>query len=156
MSLPGSWVDSLFSRLSVRYGSEWMRKWEGIDIGAVKADWANELGPLHAHPESIAYGLDHLPPDRPPTVAQFRALCIARQPEGPKQLPAPSADAAVVAAANAAIGRPKGADPKAWAWALRKLEMECQRLTKAQCDMWRAALKAELIEREAVSAEARA
>lgn len=75
MPLPSSWVDSLFARLSVRYGAAWLRMWEGIDIAAVKADWAKELGEFATTPDAIAYGLDHLPTERPPNVSQFRVLC---------------------------------------------------------------------------------
>lgn len=144
MPLPALWVDSLFARLLVRYGDDWLRKWNGVPMDAVKADWANALDGMV--PESISYALDHLPPDRPPTATQFRALAKGR-PEyyEHKQLPAPRADDAVVAAAVAkALGPKSEVDPKAWAWRLRKREMECSRLTEAQRAMWREAIKQEL------------
>lgn len=75
--LQDSWVDSLFARLAVRYGSAWSAKWEGLDMAAVRADWAEELAGLSNWPEAISYGLAHLPIDRPPNVAQFRDLCRA-------------------------------------------------------------------------------
>jgi hypothetical protein len=145
MSLPLPWVDSLFGRLAVRYGAAWSRMWDGVDVALVKADWAAELSGLQLHPASIAYGLDHLPPDRPPTVGQFRALCIAR-PEKHEALPAPAADPAVAAAALASMTKPTGHDPKAWARELRRQETSLVRLTSAQRSMWRAALAGEEVE----------
>ncbi len=81
--LPDSWVDSLFARLAVRYGSAWAAKWEGLDMAAVRADWASELAVFAGWPEAIAYGLQHLPIDRPPTVTQFCALCRAAPARSP-------------------------------------------------------------------------
>jgi hypothetical protein len=76
MPLPLQTVDRIFARLLVRYGSAWLRTWEGIDEAAVKADWANEL--RGASNAAILHALGNLPPDRPPTVGQFRLLCINR------------------------------------------------------------------------------
>lgn len=73
--LPSSWVDSLFARLQVRYGASWGRMWEGLDIAAVKSDWAAELAGYANRPEAIKHGLNHLPVDFPPNVKQFALLC---------------------------------------------------------------------------------
>ena len=75
MSMPNGWIDRLFARLLVRYGTMWTGMWRGIDEDAVKADWAGELRGLTG--EALAYGLENLPPDRPPTATQFRAICLA-------------------------------------------------------------------------------
>lgn len=70
------WVDRLHERLAVRYGSAWLRMWDGVPIEAVKADWQNELGEIFArNPKAIAHALDHLP-EFPPNVEKFKALCI--------------------------------------------------------------------------------
>ena len=74
-SLPDVWIDSLFARLAVRYGSAWAAKWEGLDMAAVRADWAAELSGCANRPEAIKHALNHLPPDRPPNVSQFLLLC---------------------------------------------------------------------------------
>ena len=74
MSLPSLWVDKLFYRLMVVYGSHFTGRWAGMNLGDVKANWAYELGRFSAHPEAIAYGLENLP-DQPPTVIQFRTIC---------------------------------------------------------------------------------
>ncbi|MDE2103902.1 MAG: hypothetical protein KGL39_42090 [Patescibacteria group bacterium] len=92
MSLPQPWVDRLFEKLTLTYGRAFLDRWRDLDIEAVKADWAHELANMRAHPEMIAYALQHLPPGEPPTVLQFRD--IARQMPPPKfeALPAPTAD----------------------------------------------------------------
>lgn len=87
MPLPDSWVEALFARLAVRYGAAWMRQWEGVDIAAVKADWAEQLS--GATSGAIKHALDCLPIDRPPTVGQFLALCRNAPQYAPPALPAP-------------------------------------------------------------------
>lgn len=74
-SLPDAWIDSLFARLAVRYGTAWAAKWEGLDMAAVRADWADELAGYAKKPAAIKHALGHLPPDRPPNVSQFLLLC---------------------------------------------------------------------------------
>ena len=89
-SLPDAWIDSLFARLAVRYGSAWSAKWEGLDMAAVRADWADELAGYAKRPEAIKHALGHLPPDRPPNVSQFLLLCRNSPEPFPVLLPAPS------------------------------------------------------------------
>lgn len=82
------WVDRLFSRLQVRYGSAWTRMWVGIEPEAVKADWASMIGQLfERNPNALVYGLDHLP-DSPPTAGVFLKLCLAA-PDEHKALASP-------------------------------------------------------------------
>lgn len=136
MSLPDSWVKSLFARFQVRYGTAWTRMWEGIDMAAVRQDWAAELGGFVNRPDALAYGLENLPPDRPPTVQQFRAICNKVPEPAPKALPAPEASAEVVAAVREAI-KPSNNSPLAWANRLRAREVACEPLTPAQRQAWR-------------------
>jgi hypothetical protein len=71
-----AWVERLFSRLQVRYADAWLRKWEGINLAAVKADWCEQLGPLfQRNPKAISYALDHLPP-YPPNSDGFLRICL--------------------------------------------------------------------------------
>jgi hypothetical protein len=72
-SLPAPWVDRIFAKLAVRYGEAFMRQYGGLDIAAVKADWAEELDGFDG--EAIGYGLRFLPSERPPNVLQFRDQC---------------------------------------------------------------------------------
>ena len=106
MSLPLLWVDSLFTRLAIRYGDDWIRKWNGVDIKLVKADWAHELGGFHAAPEAIAHALEHMPPDHPPTVTQFRTLCCGAPKYIEKQIPSPKADTTPENSNPGVIGQP--------------------------------------------------
>ncbi len=107
--LPNAWVDSLFARLLVRYGAAWTRMWEGVDIAAVKADWAEELAGFANKPEAIKHGIENLPPDKPPNVSQFRLLCRNAPDYFPPALPAPVADkervSALLATTRAKLGR---------------------------------------------------
>lgn len=89
MSLPDLWIDRLFSRLAVRYGRSFLAQYDGIELDAVKADWAQCLGRFG--PDAIRHALDHMSPDRPPNVAQFRALCNSAPPPPLKRLPPPQA-----------------------------------------------------------------
>jgi hypothetical protein len=73
MSLPAAWTDRIFEKLTITYGRDFLSRWEGMDLNAVKSDWANELSGLFRHPSSIAWALDHLP-EKPPTVVQFRRI----------------------------------------------------------------------------------
>lgn len=86
---PSRFVEQVFARMLVRYGAQWIRMWEGVEPEAVKADWARELA--HATPEGIRYALDHLPPDRPPNVTQFKALMLNRPQKAYAELPRPPA-----------------------------------------------------------------
>jgi len=139
--LPDSWVERLMARIAIRYGSAWIRMWEGIDMAAVKADWAEELGGFQRSPDSLAYGLEHLPPDKPPTVQQFAAICNRAPTPGAPALPAPKADPAVVAKVLTAF-KPASNGPYSWADRLRSREVACERLTGFQRQAWREVLKA--------------
>lgn len=89
--LPAAWVDSLFARLAVRYGSSWTRLWEGLDMAAVKDDWAECLSAYAKRPEAIEHALDNLPNDRPPIAPQFALLCRNAPQLFRPQLPPPEA-----------------------------------------------------------------
>lgn len=85
MSLPASWVDHLFAKLSVRYGAAFLRQWPDADPVTVKADWAEVLSGFDG--ASIAYALRYLPVT-PPNALQFRDIC-RRAPDTTPALPAP-------------------------------------------------------------------
>lgn len=96
MSLPSVWVDRIFTKLSLVYGRDFLSRWEGLELDDVKADWAHELSGMAVRPERIKYALEHLPASKPPTVLDFRVLCMQAQFDELPALPAPS-DPAVVA-----------------------------------------------------------
>lgn len=136
----------MFAKLTVRYGAAFMRQYADLDPSLVKADWAELLGGFHCRPDAIRYGLENLPPDRPPNAMQFRAMCNLRPDKALPALPAPeSKPAPEVMARVAAIRVTQGAnDPKAWAWRLKEREAQGPGLTLAQRQMWREALREEL------------
>jgi len=94
MSLPATWIDRIFTKLTLVYGREFLARWDsaGVPIEAVKADWAHELEGFDQWPEAIAHALKNLPPERPPTVLQFRELCRKAPPKPLPALPEPKAN----------------------------------------------------------------
>lgn len=93
MSLPSPWVDRIFDKLTLTYGQAFLRRWQDLDIQAVKDDWAHELSGFQQSPQAITYALQNLPVDKPPTVLEFRAICRSRPPEVFTALPAVKLDA---------------------------------------------------------------
>ena len=84
MHLPLEWVDRIFEKLALVYGRDFLGRWDGLDIRAVKADWAHELGRFNNAPDSIRFALDSLPLTKPPTALEFKHLCN----RAPEYLPA--------------------------------------------------------------------
>lgn len=118
MSLPIGWVNRIFDKLTLTYGQPFLRRWVDLDLDAVKADWAHELAGFEAHPESIAWALQNLPTDRPPTVLEFRAMARKAPPKVLPALEAPKADPERVAAELSKLApalKPKDDDGKNWA-----------------------------------------
>lgn len=158
--LKDAWVDRILTRLVVRYGNAWLRAWEGIDPEAIKQDWAEELGGMSS--DSLAYALANLPPDRPPTVGQFRAIALTFRPSVTLLPPArrvqrdPAAARRIAEQVRATLKDRPILQARQWAWDLREIELhrgglrpfdalrplpEAMRgLTHFQRSAWRAAL----------------
>lgn len=118
MSLPLPWVNKIFDKLTLVYGRTFLDRWAGLDLDTVKADWAHELDGLDRSPKSITYALQHLDPDRAPTVLQFRTLAYKAPADVPVMIAAPPPDPKTIAdnlMAMAPARKPSYADPKAWA-----------------------------------------
>lgn len=98
MSLPTTWVDKIFDKLTLTYGQQFLRRWQDIDLNAVKSDWAHELSGYERFPKAIAYALQHLPVDKPPTVLEFRAMARRTPADEAPRLEAPKADPSLIAA----------------------------------------------------------
>lgn len=113
--LPASWVDAIFSKLAVRYGTAFTERWRDVDVTLVKADWAEQLAGFKDKPECISYALENLPPVKAPTVSEFRTVANGA-PTTLKQLPPPKATPEVIAKAMQALhidhNKPH---PKDWA-----------------------------------------
>lgn len=144
-ALPDAWVARIFDKLTVTYGAAWLRKWEGADVCKVRADWGHELRGFQQSPNAIKHALEHLPPAEPPTVLQFRDLCLKAPQFNPPRLPPPPADPAIVAKALAGVKRPGQREDREWARALRDREKRGDKLTPAVRAMWREALKHESV-----------
>lgn len=142
MSLPTNWIEKIFTKLSLVYGREFKARWAGMSIEEVQADWAHELAGFADKPESIAYALKNLPPDRPPTALQFRDIC---RKAPPKVLTAiqyqPSGSGFDAAKSLASVITVDRKDPKAWAKKLKAREEAGERLSPLQKGMWREALQ---------------
>lgn len=145
MSTRESLVELVFSKCALVYGRDFLSRWEGQNLAEVRADWSRELGRVLDNPQAILYGLEHLPYERPPTVLQFRSICVGRPDDSPKQLRGPASSSKVV---NEAVARflasaKKNEGPRAWANRLRVREQQAERLSPAQRTMWREALKSD-------------
>lgn len=90
MSLPASWVDRIFEKLTVWYGQPFLRQWDGMDLSLVKVDWAYELAGFKDHAYAIQYALSNLP-ERPLNVGQFRVIARAAPAPDVPRLPEPIA-----------------------------------------------------------------
>lgn len=134
------WIDAIHARMLVRYGSKWIALFQSVDMELVKADWAEELSGLNG--AAIKHGLENLPPEFPPTVAQFKAACLrAPEPEF-KRLDAPKADPARVAAELKRMAEmQRGTKPLQWAYTLQERERQGHHLSAAQRASWRLALQ---------------
>ena len=96
MPLPSAWVDRIFDKLTLTYGHQFLGRWSGLDLDAVKRDWAHELAGFESRPEAIKHALQHLPVNEPPSVRQFVAACISAPLPAAKALPPPKPDAQFV------------------------------------------------------------
>jgi hypothetical protein len=145
MSLPAAWVDRIFDKLSITYGRDFTGRYEGMDINAVKSDWAHELSGFFQHPSAISFVLSNLP-DRAPSVIDFRKIArlspvpgtprIEHSPAGKERIAAELARVAPALQAKAPV------DSRDWARRIMaRHEGGDKRLTRAQLDMARSALR---------------
>lgn len=109
MSLPTSWVDRIFDKLTLVYGQSFLRRWADIDLNSVKSDWAHELSGFEHHPKAIAWALQNLPTNAPPTVLDFKFLARRAPPDEIPRLEAPKADPERIAAELAKLAPVKAA-----------------------------------------------
>jgi hypothetical protein len=93
--LPYAVLEQVWEQMLLRYGHQFLARWDGMDIGAVKEDWRYQLAGLNG--AQLSYGCRDYPPGPPPDVVQFRAFCRQMPvagtrpklpPPGPKPVPA--------------------------------------------------------------------
>lgn len=146
-ALPGNWVQSIFTRLVLSYGSARIEAmYRGSTHEDVHAHWAKVL--RYCTSAQIAHALDNLPEAHPPNVLEFKALAASynapqareeievRQPPSPEQLAHYTACMRELAA-GIAQGR---YDMRAWARRLKARELAGEHLTRLQRTYWREAL----------------
>lgn len=136
----------IFSKLSLTYGREFLGRYEGQDLDAVKADWADKLAGLQHRPDAIKYALDAQSP-KAPNVIEFKDACNRAPVRALLALAPPQAnpdviERAIAKAREATRFRGDRLDPIR---RLRQRELDGDKtLTKAQREFWRIALKSEL------------
>lgn len=143
MSLPDSWVEKLFARLAVRYGTAFLRQYGDVQTAAIKADWALALADFERVPKAIEWALQNLP-EAPPNASQFLKLCRSAPGDDRKPfeaLPAPPANPERVREALQSLRSRQAAaatSAKAVAERLREIEASGRPLTLAQREMLKA------------------
>lgn len=136
----------IFSKLSLTYGRDFLSRYEGQDLQAVKADWADKLAGLHHRPDAIKHALE-TQGGKAPNVIEFKEACNRAPIRARFALPPPAAtqtviDKALAKAAEAIRHRGDVLDPIR---NLRRRELEGDKtLTKFQREFWRMALAKEL------------
>ena len=143
MSLPLSWVERIFDKLLLVYGRDFTGRWEGLDISTVKTDWSHELSGFEKHPEAIKHALQNLPAAKPPTVYEFRNLCVSAPKTTTFELPAPPADplfVAEIAKRLRVVTEKPEHGMKSWAYRLQARDKAGESLNMNQRRCYRAAL----------------
>lgn len=76
-SLPDSWIERIFSRMSAMYGSLFRERWRDCDLSEVKLVWAEELSTFSDNPECFGMALKAIVSECkfPPTLPEFVAIC---------------------------------------------------------------------------------
>lgn len=149
MPMPLAWLDRIFEKLTVTYGSAFTDRWRDVDLAKVKTDWLEVLDGMEQHNgQMIGYGLANLP-EKPPTVIEFRNICRrAPIPDVPR-LEGPKADPKRVKAeiekllAMVKTNPVVNVDKKDWARRLRDRQREGGTLSIIQARFAREALGAE-------------
>jgi hypothetical protein len=148
MPMPASWIDKIFDKLTMVYGHQFIGRWSGLDLTKVKTDWAHELDGMEHHADAIAYALQNLDAEKPPTVLQFREVCRRAPEKQAPALPAPEINKEVAAAAIAQAAVHATA-PKLDLLVRQRehmaQEIQGVKLNRAQREFWRVALHSEIL-----------
>jgi hypothetical protein len=88
---PKHWVEALFKRFSVMYGSKWTAMWADVPMADVLDAWQEDLNGVNA--EQVKRALDYLKANNPfpPTLPEFLSVCrqFKALPQNVTYLPAP-------------------------------------------------------------------
>lgn len=145
--LDDQWLDTVLVRLMLAFPNRFPPRGTPTDL--TRAEWARELSGMTA--EELKHGMANLPPDYPPTAAQFRIICQSRpKPQAPPEpaaafVPDPDKVATAKSLVVAFDATQKGPrDQLRWARNLRKREANGDYLTLWQKQAWRDALAREM------------
>lgn len=73
-AIPKMWVDSLFNKMHLKWGMQFVDKWLGLDMNELKRHWATSLGVLTR--DELALGVMRLDARKyPPNLPEFLELC---------------------------------------------------------------------------------
>jgi hypothetical protein len=143
MALDDKWMDVIFTKLMLTYGTRFAAQYGPLSLEEIRADWAHALTGISA--DGIKHALMSLPRDFPPNVLQFKYLCHTRpERQSGNLLPPPKPGQMAPAVRErllnlmALINHPK--DPKAWAKRLREREAMGEDMPEWKRSMWREAL----------------
>lgn len=138
-------VQRIFARLLVRYNAQWLKRIELVDENDLIDDWARQL--QRVSNGAIYHALNHLPEKFPPTVGEFKALCLQRPERAYRALPAPDSripreEKTAILKRLGEVLKPK-ADTERLAWAreLRDKHKAGGHVTEAEVTMYRTALR---------------
>jgi hypothetical protein len=88
---PRVWVEALFKRFAVMYGSKWTAMWADVPMGDVLDGWQDDLRGING--DQIKRALEHCKSHCPfpPTLPEFVGICrqFRVQPQNVRYLPAP-------------------------------------------------------------------
>lgn len=153
-SLPDTWVQRIWATMRATYGAAFDRMWAtppGSDPAqhaqSLMAHWAKELGRYTSNPQAITFAIENLPPN-PPNLIEFKALCNRRPDQPAKVLPAPPVDKAAAQAALSKASqsiRSTGDMLEPVRNLMRRELAGDKRLTRAQREFWRIALRQEIL-----------
>jgi hypothetical protein len=135
-------LDAVFTKLTLVYGTRFRDAYTGQTPGAIRQHWAHELRGIPEH--AVLWALAELPPDHPPNVLQFKALCHRRPEPSRQALPHDRKHAPIppeVKAKLAALLRRPDVGSRDWAARLRERELAGERLTRVQRAAWRSVLR---------------
>lgn len=143
--LDESWLNIVLQRLELAYAGRFPPR--GVNVALLRAEWQRELSGMTR--EQLQHAMANLPPDYPPNVLQFRAICASHRPPvvvgkaQPTEPPKPETVAMMKAFAEGlqkAAGGKADRDPLRWAKRLKEREEAGHGLTRVQAQAWREAL----------------
>jgi len=135
-------VEKIFQKLTLTFGRDFTSRWEGIPLDEVKADWAHELRGFQQNPQAIAYGIEHCISGKPPTVQEFKTVCLRRQ-DAFVALPGPAINKELADTVIAKLKSPKHQnDMKDWARILKTRHEAGEKLSLYQVKCYETALGA--------------